>query len=312
MVMALAMVAGCGSQEQSGADAAVDRAMSAQDLAGADLSSSSMSDAAMEMQDLSVPDLAAAPDLAGGPCANCNMQNFFCCKNNCVDLLDDINNCGACDTKCPGPHPFCNGGVCGLPPCNGMTCIDPQFCCGDQCCGAGQLCCDVPGPIAMGPKCTAPMNGSCPPGCTDCKCNPVGTRIATPTGERRIETLVAGDRVYSVDHGRLVVVPIREVHRQPAHDHVMVRVLFAGGELRESPRHPTADGRNFADLRAGDLLDGRTILSATIVPYEGDATYDLLPDSDSAAYFADGVLIGSTMAPGAAAVTNSPSPSCTF
>jgi hypothetical protein len=41
------------------------------------------------------------------------------------------------------------------------------------------------------------------------------------------------------------------------------------------------------------------------VPYLHDATYDILPDSSSGAYFASGVLIGSTLAGAAPAVTSS-------
>jgi hypothetical protein len=37
-------------------------------------------------------------------------------------------------------------------------------------------------------------------------------------------------------------------------------------------------------------------VSVTDIPYEHDATYDILPDSTSGAYFASGVLIGSTLA----------------
>ena len=59
--------------------------------------------------------------------------------------------------------------------------------------------------------------------------------------------------------------------------------------------HPTADGRSFADLRAGAKLDGVTITSATSIPYAADFTYDILPTSDTGTYFAAGLLIGSTL-----------------
>jgi hypothetical protein len=76
-----------------------------------------------------------------------------------------------------------------------------------------------------------------------------------------------------------------------------VRLELANGAVLEiSALHPTADGRRFADLRAGDALDGVAIRAARMAPYDFDATYDILPDSDSAAYFAGGVLIGSTLA----------------
>ena len=70
--------------------------------------------------------------------------------------------------------------------------------------------------------------------------------------------------------------------------------LAHGATLRISPRHPTADGRRFADLAAGDLVDGVRVIAVRLVDYDQPFTYDILPDSDSDSYFAGGVLIGST------------------
>lgn len=44
---------------------------------------------------------------------------------------------------------------------------------------------------------------------------------------------------------------------------------------------------------------GVVIVSANLVPYTHEATYDILPESDTGAYFAGGALIGSTLAPAA-------------
>jgi ribosomal protein S8E len=105
-----------------------------------------------------------------------------------------------------------------------------------------------------------------------------------------------GDPVLSVDHGRVVVVPIAGVRKSPAPNHYVVHVELANGAVLEiSARHPTADGRTFGDLRAGGELGGVVIARATVVPYVHDATYDILPASDSGTYFAGGVLIGSTL-----------------
>jgi len=41
--------------------------------------------------------------------------------------------------------------------------------------------------------------------------------------------------------------------------------------------HPTADGRRFADLRVGEVLDGDAIVAREIVPYLHAFTYDILP-----------------------------------
>lgn len=141
-------------------------------------------------------------------------------------------------------------------------------------------------------------------------CASPDTPIATPDGERHIASLRAGDLVYSVDHGVLRVVPLLRTSRRPviAH-HVVHLVLATGATLDISPRHPTADGRTFADLRAGATLDGVAITSATLVAYDHDATYDILPASDSGGYFAGGVLVGSTLARHPALVTRPTAPS---
>jgi hypothetical protein len=119
-----------------------------------------------------------------------------------------------------------------------------------------------------------------------------------------------GDLVYSVDRGEIRVVPILRTHRTQVDGHVVVRVVLEGGAtLKISALHPTADGRTFGALRAGNELDGVGIVSADVVPYSHDATYDILPDSDTGAYFADGVLIGSTLAPKAVLVPRSTAPS---
>ena len=129
-------------------------------------------------------------------------------------------------------------------------------------------------------------------------CTAPNTPIATPSGERAISELKVGDLVYSVHHGKLVAVPIILTNRVPVTGlHHMVEVrLTTGRVLSISPSHPTADGRTFANLAKGDMLDGVALDSVRRVPYSEAYTYDILPDSDSGSYFAGGVLIGTTLA----------------
>jgi hypothetical protein len=49
------------------------------------------------------------------------------------------------------------------------------------------------------------------------------------------------------------------------------------------------------DLRPGDAFDGSRVVGATPVPYGGSVTYDLLPSGPTGTYFADGVLLASTL-----------------
>jgi hypothetical protein len=122
------------------------------------------------------------------------------------------------------------------------------------------------------------------------------TPIATPDGERPIASLQVGDIVLSVDHGQVRPVPILRVNRSPAVNHHVVSAILENGRvLHISEGHPTADGRLFRDLAPGDRLGDVPVLSVQSIPYDADATYDILPASDTGAYFAAGALIGSTL-----------------
>lgn len=218
-----------------------------------------------------------------------------CCVDHCVNLQNDLLNCGTCGKKC-GSGTYCTGGQCVTPPCQ-TTCGAGATCCGSACCKTGELCCDPQGPLDRGPACETPTNGTCPMGCAPlCVCASPDTPIATPEGDRPIFTLKTGDFVYSVDHGTIIAVPIVQTNRTPVSRHSVMRVVLRGGSVLEiSPLHPTADGRTFGGLVAGDSLDGVSVVSAGLVPYTHEATYDILPDSDTGTYFAGGVLIGSTL-----------------
>ncbi len=111
-------------------------------------------------------------------------------------------------------------------------------------------------------------------------------------------TLKVGDLVYSVDDGAIRAVPITRINRISVTHHEVVRVTLANGAVLEiSGTHPTADGRSFDNLRPGDELDHVPILSTQRIPYPFPFTYDILPSSSTATYFAGGALIGSTLAP---------------
>ncbi len=112
--------------------------------------------------------------------------------------------------------------------------------------------------------------------------------------------LHAGDPIYSVDaSGARVVTAIARITSVALRsEHALLELVLSDGRtLRASPGHPDATGRELAALRPGDPIDGATVVALRTVRYEGDATWDLLPASSSRAYFADGVLLGSTLTP---------------
>jgi Hint domain len=127
-------------------------------------------------------------------------------------------------------------------------------------------------------------------------CLAAGDRIATPNGEVRVTELRAGMLVWTMDAGRRVAAPILVVSHTPApFGHRVIRVVLVDGRtVFASPGHPTGDGRLVGELNPGDLLDGSRVVTADPTPYVGD-TWDLLPLSSTGEYWADGVLLGSTL-----------------
>jgi hypothetical protein len=89
---------------------------------------------------------------------------------------------------------------------------------------------------------------------------------------------------------------VLEVGRTPAPaGHAVVHLVLADGrQVWVSPGHPTADGRRVGDLELGQPFDGSRVVAADRVPYSG-STYDLLPSGPTGAYWADGVLLVSTL-----------------
>lgn len=243
--------------------------------------------------------LAAAPPSPAHGCPACANPEHVCCEGRCVDPRNDPSNCGECGAVCPESASYCDGGTCTATPCQ-TTCADDATCCGTACCVSGTICCRFDGPVRTGPTCVTPSDGgTCPTSCSPlCVCAAPDTPIATPDGERPLADLRPGDLVYSVDGGRIVAVPIARTQRTPVVDHWVVRgVLDDGSTFEVSPAHPLGDGRTFAELRPGTRLGGRLLLEVTTVPYEHAATHDILPASDTGAYFVHGVLVGSTLGP---------------
>jgi Hint domain-containing protein len=137
------------------------------------------------------------------------------------------------------------------------------------------------------------------PGFPSCPiCLAAGTRIDTPEGPVAVEDLRVGSPVWTMSaSGGRVPATILKTRRVdvPARHQIVHLVLSDGREVSASPGHPTAYGRVLGELKIGDFLDGARITLLEHLPYEGLATYDLLPSGDTGFYWADGILIGSTL-----------------
>lgn len=135
-----------------------------------------------------------------------------------------------------------------------------------------------------------------PPPCPICLA--ASTLIDTPSGAVRVTDIVPGMVVWtaSADGKRIAVKVLEAGSTQVPAGHQMVRVKLADGrELLASPGHRTADGRPLGSLAVGDRLDGSTVVLWELVPYAGDRTYDLLPAGPTGTYWANGILLSSTI-----------------
>jgi len=129
-------------------------------------------------------------------------------------------------------------------------------------------------------------------------CLAAATLIATPQGDVRVTDIKAGMLVWTVAlDGTRVAARVLEIGSMVAPTgHLMVHVrLDDGRELLVSPGHRDADGRPLGSLGVGDALDGSRVILWELVPYGGGRTYDLLPAGPTGEYWADGILLSSTL-----------------
>ena len=130
-------------------------------------------------------------------------------------------------------------------------------------------------------------------------CLAKGTLIDTPRGPIPVENLRLGDSVWTMNGaGERVAATILRTSRVPVPaTHQVVHVTLSDRrELWASPGHPTTDGKMLGDLAVNDRLDGALVINVERLHYAGTATYDLLPSGNTGFYWANGILIGSTLA----------------
>jgi hypothetical protein len=138
-----------------------------------------------------------------------------------------------------------------------------------------------------------------PTGAPNCPiCLAAATLISTPNGDIRVTEIKPGMLVWTASaDGARIAKPVLEIgSTQVPAGHMMVHLVLADGrELLASPGHRTADGRALGSLAVGDPLDGSTITQWELVAYSGDRTYDLLPAGPTGSYWANGILLSSTL-----------------
>ncbi len=129
-------------------------------------------------------------------------------------------------------------------------------------------------------------------------CLAKGTLIDTPTGLLPVEQIQEGMTVWTLDEaGNRVAGTVIETHMTPVPPSFqVVKVTLNDGRTdTASPGHPTADLKALGDYQIGDTLDGAKVTSVERLVYDWTATYDILPSGATGLYWANGVLLLSTL-----------------
>jgi hypothetical protein len=129
-------------------------------------------------------------------------------------------------------------------------------------------------------------------------CLAAGTLIDTPRGPVLVEKLSPGDLVWTASaSGERAAVELLKTSRMAApYGHQVAHLVLADGrELWVSPGHPVPDGRRIGDLKVGEPLDGSQVAQLDLLPYGGSAVFDILPAGTTGWYWADGILLASTL-----------------
>lgn len=124
------------------------------------------------------------------------------------------------------------------------------------------------------------------------------TLIDTPEGPVAVKNVEMGRLVWTMDtsHRRVAVPILRTIAVPVSGEYSMVHLVMKDGrELRASPGHPTADGHRIEDLARDATYDGSSVESAHFVAYGETDTYDLLPAGPTGLYWANGILLRSTL-----------------
>lgn len=194
---------------------------------------------------------------------------LICHRNICTNPISKVNCSGVNDSSCP----------------DGYKCI--------QGCGPPVARIGDPPP---GYLCEVEELANKPRNCPICLAS--NTKISIPEGEVNVRDLTVGMRVYSLDkQGQKIIVDIAKVSATTvSSSHQVIHLILTDGrQLWVSSHHPTANGIEAGQLPVGQNYDGSVILSVELIPYWDNKTYDLLPNSETGFYFANGILMGSTL-----------------
>ncbi len=221
----------------------------------------------------------------------CTMEAKQCPDGSSVGRTGPKCEFTACPAPAPTPPPTPNP--------VGKSCDGP----GDARCGSGYQCIQDCGPPVVREgeppapyHCQTDAFAKKPRMCPICLAS--NTLIATPSGEVSVKDVTPGMRVWSLDaRGERVVSTVIRISRTPVPEthRVVHLVLLDKRQVWVSPGHPTVNSEPVGALHPGDSYDGTIVVSADLVSYWDRSTYDLLTDSATGGYWANGIPLKSTL-----------------
>jgi hypothetical protein len=127
-------------------------------------------------------------------------------------------------------------------------------------------------------------------------CLAAGSMIDTLNGPVPVSQVRVGMMVWtSGPDGVKEAEPVLHVASMGGGPGFIVHLRLADGrQLWVSPHHPLPDGRRVGELVTGDQVDGSRVTLQQLVPSSAP-TYDLLPGGPTGTYWANGILLGSTL-----------------
>jgi hypothetical protein len=162
-------------------------------------------------------------------------------------------------------------------------------------CGAGYECVDLSPVVREG----VPENLQCHKiGSPRPICLSGETKISTPSGDVLVKNMKEGMAIWTVDKtGKKVFGKVILAGKTLApKDHKVMHIKLSDGrEIFVSPGHKIADGRTAGQIILGDTLSNGTVILASLIPYSEKYTYDILPSGETGMYFANGILLQSTL-----------------
>ncbi len=129
-----------------------------------------------------------------------------------------------------------------------------------------------------------------------CLCLSQDTLILSSKGNVKINDLREGDSVWTINNSKKTLVKIIRVSKTsiPEDSKLLHVTLEDGRSLDVSPGHPTVDS-TIGQLKSGQEYDKSVVASVLPSNYDYDYTYDILPAGDTGYYWANNILIGSTL-----------------